>query len=69
MITPTNTFIGLQTPRLKRLAEIVSAQAMAQQEKLESTADAYSRDDQDESQYGDEPEDRLDSQATLINGV
>ena len=24
---------GLQTPRLKRLAEIVSAQAMAQQEK------------------------------------
>lgn len=26
---------GLQTPRLKRLAEIVSAQAMAQQEKLE----------------------------------
>ena len=25
-------FIGLQTPRLKRLAEIVSAQAMAQQE-------------------------------------
>jgi myosin-5 len=27
--------IGLQTPRLKRLAEIVSAQAIAQQEKLE----------------------------------
>lgn len=26
---------GLQTPRLKRLAEIVSAHAMAQQEKLE----------------------------------
>lgn len=26
---------GLQTPRLKRLAEIVSAQAMAQQEKFE----------------------------------
>lgn len=26
---------GLQTPRLKRLAEIVSAQAIAQQEKLE----------------------------------
>lgn len=26
---------GLQTPRLKRLAEIVSAQAMAQQEKLD----------------------------------
>lgn len=27
--------VGLQTPRLKRLAEIVSAQAIAQQEKLE----------------------------------
>jgi myosin V len=27
---------GLQTPRLKRLAEIVSAQAIAQQEKFES---------------------------------
>lgn len=27
--------LGLQTPRLKRLAEIVSAQAMAQQEKLD----------------------------------
>ena len=26
---------GLQTPRLKRLAEIVSAQAIAQQEKLD----------------------------------
>lgn len=31
----SNQIIGLQTPRLKRLAEIVSAQAMAQQEKLE----------------------------------
>jgi myosin-5 len=30
---------GLQTPRLKRLAEIVSAQAIAQQEKLEYPAD------------------------------
>ena len=30
MLTKT---LGLQTPRLKRLAEIVSAQAMAQQEK------------------------------------
>lgn len=26
---------GLQTPRLKRLAEIVSAQAIAQQEKMD----------------------------------
>lgn len=29
------TAAGLQTPRLKRLAEIVSAQAIAQQEKLD----------------------------------
>ncbi len=29
------TLAGLQTPRLKRLAEIVSAQALAQQEKLD----------------------------------
>jgi hypothetical protein len=28
----TDDIAGLQTPRLKRLAEIVSAQAMAQQE-------------------------------------
>lgn len=28
--------IGLQTPRLKRLAEIVSVQAMAQQDRLDS---------------------------------
>ena len=27
--------LGLQTPRLKRLAEIVSAQAIAQQERME----------------------------------
>jgi len=36
----TNLMLGLQTPRLKRLAEIVSAQAIAQQEKLE-----YSQED------------------------
>ncbi len=32
---PLTDRTGLQTPRLKRLAEIVSAQALAQQEKLE----------------------------------
>ena len=37
---------GLQTPRLKRLAEIVSAQAIAQQEKLEY-ADGEGFDGQD----------------------
>ena len=31
----TDCHPGLQTPRLKRLAEIVSAQAMVQQEKAE----------------------------------
>jgi myosin-5 len=36
-MTDFNT--GLQTPRLKRLAEIVSAQAIAQQEKLEYPQD------------------------------
>jgi myosin-5 len=36
----TDYHLGLQTPRLKRLAEIVSAQAIAQQEKLE-----YAQDD------------------------
>jgi myosin-5 len=30
-----NMFSGLQTPRLKRLAEIVSQQAIAQQEKMD----------------------------------
>lgn len=38
----SNTFPGLQTPRLKRLAEIVSAQAIAQQEKMEyGSQDGY----------------------------
>lgn len=37
-----NTIPGLQTPRLKRLAEIVSAQAIAQQEKMEyGSQDGY----------------------------
>lgn len=39
-------FTGLQTPRLKRLAEIVSAQAIAQQEKLEYGSEDGDYDDQ-----------------------
>lgn len=35
-------YLGLQTPRLKRLAEIVSAQAIAQQEKMEFGSQAPS---------------------------
>ena len=42
---------GLQTPRLKRLAEIVSAQALAQQEKLE-----YGDGEDFEGQNGSIPE-------------
>ncbi|OAA52088.1 Myosin head, motor domain protein [Metarhizium rileyi] len=44
----TYTPSWLQTPRLKRLAEIVSAQAIAQQEKLE-----YGNEDEFEGQNGD----------------
>ncbi len=38
-MSTTNILLGLQTPRLKRLAEIVSAQAIAQQEKLDYPED------------------------------
>ncbi|KAF7562571.1 hypothetical protein G7046_g1555 [Stylonectria norvegica] len=44
----TYTPSWLQTPRLKRLAEIVSAQAIAQQEKLEYSDDDEDFDEQDE---------------------
>ncbi|KAI5461055.1 P-loop containing nucleoside triphosphate hydrolase protein [Mariannaea sp. PMI_226] len=49
VITALETYTPswLQTPRLKRLAEIVSAQAIAQQEKLDYT-DVDEFDDQDE---------------------
>lgn len=35
---------GLQTPRLKRLAEIVSAQAMAQQDRIDATENGATTD-------------------------
>lgn len=38
----TNIILGLQTPRLKRLAEIVSAQAMAQQDRSDGMDGAIS---------------------------
>jgi len=43
VITALETYTPswLQTPRLKRLAEIVSAQAIAQQEKLEYPSQQY----------------------------
>jgi myosin-5 len=43
----TNNLPGLQTPRLKRLAEIVSAQAIAQQEKMEYGSQDGDYEDQD----------------------
>ena len=56
--TRANYITGLQTPRLKRLAEIVSAQAMAQQEKIENNTEDYSAaHDQDvDHQYDTEHE-------------
>jgi len=54
----TDTFTpGLQTPRLKRLAEIVSAQAIAQQEKLDYTdGEEYENGHQHELEGVDEVE-------------
>ena len=51
VITALETYTPswLQTPRLKRLAEIVSAQAMAQQEKIEF--EIPSTDPDGESEY------------------
>jgi myosin-5 len=51
----TEDATGLQTPRLKRLAEIVSAQAIAQQEKLDYT-DGDEFDEQDELDREEEVE-------------
>lgn len=50
----TNIITGLQTPRLKRLAEIVSAQAIAQQEKLEYPPTEYDNDNDNLSDGQDE---------------
>lgn len=64
--------LGLQTPRLKRLAEIVSAQAIAQQEKLEyeqanggksmsqGSKSPTKRDDDDDDGDSDESEEEED---------
>ncbi len=53
----SDTLPWLQTPRLKRLAEIVSAQAMAQQEKMNGLDDAehddLSEKDEDYPEHGD----------------
>ena len=51
VITALETYTPswLQTPRLKRLAEIVSAQAMAQQEKVEYDTPIQGPDDGQDS--------------------
>ncbi|SPN98870.1 probable myosin MYO2 [Cephalotrichum gorgonifer] len=58
VITALETYTPswLQTPRLKRLAEIVSAQALAQQERLEYDEDGASEGDADGTSTVDEGE-------------
>lgn len=45
---------GLQTPRLKRLAEIVSAQAIAQQEKLDNAAGVGSIEEDEDQELAED---------------
>lgn len=61
-----NITIGLQTPRLKRLAEIVSAQAMAQQEKIEGTTEGYNdMGDQEEDQQYETDQENMNEQGQI----
>lgn len=65
--------IGLQTPRLKRLAEIVSAQAIAQQEKIDSASGVTGSIEEGEGQEQAEENDQvleLDAEEKVgANGV
>lgn len=71
----SNTSTGLQTPRLKRLAEIVSAQAIAQQEKLDNAAGVNESIEESEDQdpppsYEEGEAEDLDAKETdAANGV
>lgn len=68
----SNTFTGLQTPRLKRLAEIVSAQAMAQQEKIDNAAGVGSIDEDEDQEHAEDNEQvvELDAEENVAaNGV
>lgn len=62
VITALETYTPswLQTPRLKRLAEIVSAQAVAQQEKLDFDATDGELDERDQG-HGEMNEPDLDA--------
>jgi myosin-5 len=65
----SNTFIGLQTPRLKRLAEIVSAQAIAQQEKLDNAAGVVEEDEDQEQAQDDQGLEQDAEENVEANGV
>jgi myosin-5 len=68
----SNTSTGLQTPRLKRLAEIVSAQAMAQQEKIDNAAGVGSIDEDEDQEHAEDNEQvvELDAEENVAaNGV
>lgn len=58
---------GLQTPRLKRLAEIVSAQAIAQQEKIDNAAGVGSIDENDDQEQAVEGEQVVDLNAVELD--
>lgn len=66
VITALETYTPswLQTPRLKRLAEIVSAQAIAQQEKLDFPVQEY-----DENDAANGAHDVYDSEANETDGA
>lgn len=69
---PSNTFTGLQTPRLKRLAEIVSAQAIAQQEKIDNAAGVGSIEEDEDQEHaeGNKQVVELDAEENVAaNGV
>lgn len=68
----SNTFTGLQTPRLKRLAEIVSAQAIAQQEKIDNAAGVGSIEEDEDQEHAEDHEQvvKLDAEENVAaNGI
>lgn len=70
VITALETYTPswLQTPRLKRLAEIVSAQAIAQQEKLDFPVQEYDEAEA-EVEAGNGHHDLSDSEANETDGA
>lgn len=62
IVHQANNVLGLQTPRLKRLAEIVSAQAIAQQEKME-----YGSQDGDYEDHDGQPRDGHNNDLGIVH--